>query len=337
MRYPILLLLALFVPLHALAGSESSEIAALRARLDALEARLTQPAPAPRPSRASVSAARMLLGYRFSAFGVPGMLPVTISGGGGPSLGSSPTWTGAHTFSGDVTLNGGTGALGFGAGETIVPADGVMNVTGAVTASGQGFFGGANGAVAGSAGSSNLLGWATNDNWGLRVAGSTSPLEVKGGQADGAGAVGVRVVAWSDLTTAATKIASFGDNGTSAYAEKLAVLHDGALLQTPTALTIADSGGVGAATHTALPVGGRVLVTCNDADTCEWTITETSASAGECHTIVNAGTNSLVMKNAAGQALFPAAGDQTLGQNDELTVCYDSTLSAWLGTAAVNR
>lgn len=106
---------------------------------------------------------------------------------------------------------------------------------------------------------------------------------------------------------------------------------------TPNTLTIADSGGVGAATHTAVPAGGRVRVTCNDADTCEWTITETGATSGECHTIINAGTNSLVMKHAAGQVLFPSAGDQTLGQNDEVEVCYDSTLSAWLGTAAVNR
>ena len=45
-------------------------------------------------------------------------------------LGDTPTWTGAHTFSADVTLNGGTGALGFGAGETVVPADGSLNVTG---------------------------------------------------------------------------------------------------------------------------------------------------------------------------------------------------------------
>lgn len=63
---------------------------------------------------------------------------------GGVLLGDSPTWTGAHTFSGDVTMNGGTGALGFGAGETIVPADGALNVTGGITLTGSFSFNDAN-------------------------------------------------------------------------------------------------------------------------------------------------------------------------------------------------
>lgn len=42
---------------------------------------------------------------------------------------------GATTFSGDATFNGGTGALGFGTGETLVPADGTLNVTGALLVS----------------------------------------------------------------------------------------------------------------------------------------------------------------------------------------------------------
>lgn len=111
----------------------------------------------------------------------------------------------------------------------------------------------------------------------------------------------------------------------------------GFVYSTPVAQTIADNGGGTAAAYTTLPSGGFVNATCSDADTCEWTITETSATSGQCATIVNIGTNNLVMKHAAGQVLFPSAADQTLGQNDSVRVCYQSNLSAWLGETMINR
>lgn len=123
-------------------------------------------------------------------------------------------------------------------------------------------------------------------------------------------------------------------NGTNPM---IAVSAEDTLYQTPSPLTIADSGGAGVKTHTALPSGGAVDATCNDADGCEWTITESGATAGECHRITNVGTNSLVMKHAAGQVVFPGSADQTLGQNDSADLCYSSTRSAWLGETAINR
>ena len=70
------------------------------------------------------------LGGQPIIFAYPGGGSGGGGGGSGVALGDTPTWTGAHTFSADVTLDGGTGALGFAAGETIVPADGALNVTG---------------------------------------------------------------------------------------------------------------------------------------------------------------------------------------------------------------
>lgn len=124
---------ALLIPSAALAtpDTESARIAELEQRLAALESRLA-PAPHPKPSSFGVRAASALNAIRhpfFGAFGLP-LHPATISGGGF----TGGTVSGATTFSDDVTFNGGTGALGFGTGETLVPADGTLNVTGGITA-----------------------------------------------------------------------------------------------------------------------------------------------------------------------------------------------------------
>ena len=137
MKTPILAAL-LLLSAPAFATPESDRIAVLESRLAALESALTkQPQPAARPSRAYVTAARALLGYRFAAFGSP-IFAYPGYGGGGSSGGfSGGTVASATTFSGDVTFNGGTGALGFASGETLVPADSTLNVTGNIVATGS--------------------------------------------------------------------------------------------------------------------------------------------------------------------------------------------------------
>ncbi len=155
---------------------------------------------------------------------------------------------------------------------------------------------------------------------------------------DGATAVGVRLDTYSDYSTAGARIVSAGDNSGVSYSEKWAIMHDGGQLLAPTATTIADSGGAGAAAYTTHPNGAISEVTCADADGCDWTITETGATNGEMHRIVNVGTNTLTMKFAAGQVLLNGGADVALGQNDNVLVYYSTARSAWvqLGTTGNN-
>ena len=159
----VLLAVSLAAPLPASAAPDRSrEIEAKFAKLEAQQAQLLAtikrlesqlvPQPAPpsvassqptlAPSRAPwglMHRGLMFLGGPLMVGGAPIVFAYpgggSSGGGSGVALGDTPTWTGAHTFSADVTFNGGTGAIGFGAGETIVPADGTLNVTGAFAAS----------------------------------------------------------------------------------------------------------------------------------------------------------------------------------------------------------
>ena len=110
---PALLGAVLLLPSLALAEPDSDRIAALEARLAALE-RTQPPAPSPRVTPRLLSAAQTVAPFasRFPGVaamgGVPPMLRAVISGGGGFSGG---TVASATTFSDDVTFNGGTGAV----------------------------------------------------------------------------------------------------------------------------------------------------------------------------------------------------------------------------------
>lgn len=90
----------------------------------------------------------------------------------------------------------------------------------------------------------------------------------------------------------------------------------------PQAFTIADSGGAGVATSSATPSSSAVDATCSDADGCEWTLGETTPQDGTLLSVVNIGTNSLVMINSAGVAQLVGAANQTLGQYDAITLRY---------------
>lgn len=107
---------------------------------------------------------------------------------------------------------------------------------------------------------------------------------------------------------------------------------------TPATLTIADNGNGGtAATSTALPIGGIEEVTCSDAQGCDWTPTESGATNGKIVRIFNVGSNTLNLKNTAGQVLLSAGNDDALGANDSVSLIYSTTQSAWVELAASNN
>lgn len=88
-------------------------------------------------------------------------------------------------------------------------------------------------------------------------------------------------------------------------------------------VTIADSGGVGAATSTLTsPVGTHYAYTCSDADGCELTLGETGVVTGQMIIITNRSANTLTVKDTAGA--LEASGDAALGQYDSVWAIYDS-------------
>ena len=316
MKTPILAAL-LSAPFLAYATPESDRVAALEARLAALESMLSAPqpvaTPAPRPSRAAVLAAGQVASWQHPFFAAVGAPIFGYPGYGGGSGGAS-SFTG---LTGTITSAQMI--------DPYVPVDGTANITGALAVSSTLDAGG----MVSLTGATHRLAF-TSGSTGTKVIDSAEP--------NGASAVALYIAARPDYTTSGAKILSIGDNAGTSYAEKTFVRLDGAIGFTPTALGIADSGGGGAATHTALPVGGIVEVTCSDADGCDWTPTETGATAGEIHHIRNTGTNTVTLVHAAGQVLLNGGTSEALGENDTLTIYYSSDESAWvqLGTTGNN-
>lgn len=222
-----------------------------------------------------------------------------------------------------AVISGGGAVVSGNMPDPYTPVDGTMNVTGAFAASttvtaGTDFVSGASGAFRAPTANTTTVGGG----------GSTAAVHVVGGVADGASAVAARIAANADYTTAGAKIASFGDSAGSSYAEKAAFMLDGAMLHTPTALALSGA-------HTALPVGGIVQVTCTGAQT--WAPTETGATNGEIHHIVNVGSDALTMDHVAGQVLLNGAADVVLGQNDAMTIYYSTAASAWIQLGATSN
>lgn len=112
----------------------------------------------------------------------------------------------------------------------------------------------------------------------------------------------------------------------------------GGVAYTPEAFTIADNTvGASPATSTDLPVSRIILATCSDADGCDWTPTETSATNGIIVDIVNVGANTLTIKHSAGAVLLNGGTDEALGQYDNLRLTYSSTASAWIQLGATGN
>jgi len=192
---------------------ERSRISELEARLAKLESALSASSPAAPAAVASVNPAlvhaaasvaplgliRPFLGYA----GVP-ILGARISGGGGAVTSASMI-------------------------DPYVPVDGTMDVTGKIrltdtlTAVGTVFVTYSPGGTA--------IGSTSYDSTSLYFGTNTlRSAELRGGISDGASAVATRITANADYTTSGAKILSIGDNAGTAYAEKLYVDKDGALV-----------------------------------------------------------------------------------------------------------
>jgi hypothetical protein len=206
----------------------------------------------------------------------PGIYPALFSGAGGISSAAVP--------------------------DPYAPVDGTMNITGAVEATGRGYFGGGStGALVGSTAWSNMVSSAASAEWGIGRAGSTSPLDIRGGWADGATSIGVRVAASADLATSGAKILSIGDNAGTSYSEKTYVDKDGGL-HWPSAATVTSdnnqlniTSGAGTALYLNESGGTRTVIRGPGGATsgggeipCKANITTTAAGN------VGAGTDDLI-------------------------------------------
>ena len=86
------------------------------------------------------------------------------------------------------------------------------------------------------------------------------------------------------------------DNGTAAF-----TVQDGGLItHGPDSDTIADTGDGNPATATLTPTSSVVLITCNDAHTCDITMGETGIVSGSVVDIVNISSNTVDFVDSAG-------------------------------------
>jgi hypothetical protein len=84
--------------------------------------------------------------------------------------------------------------------------------------------------------------------------------------------------------------------------------------------TTADSGDGSPATDNLDPLKERIQLTCNDADTCDYTIVETGAVDGRVVSITNVSANVCDFVDTAG--VSELAGVFAMGQYDTLTLMY---------------
>jgi hypothetical protein len=92
--------------------------------------------------------------------------------------------------------------------------------------------------------------------------------------------------------------------------------------QFASAITIADNGGGTAAAYTWQPAYGRAIThfTCNDADGCDITLSETSIGSGVHHRAINVSANNITFTDTAG--VTEMAGNFTAGQWDTIEFVY---------------
>lgn len=361
-------------PVHALASQESERIAELEARLAALErafVRATSPVaqPKPRVSRAAAQAALAALSIRSpvaaGAFGLPllsaaPMFPtvITASGGSPLGIGVAPSGctdntiiradgTAGNVQCSSVTIADTTGGLAFTgtspssigfpqANSFIIErtSDGLDLLTIAGSSGASSFFGdvtfsgGANAITLGANGtifsdiSTGVVMQADSSGYGFGFSGDQAAMFANSVARITAGVTNVTISDGSGNTEA-----TFLDAGTT-----------GGVSFGATAKTIADNGNGGtAAADATLPVGFMILVTCNDANGCDWTPTETGATDGVVVNIVNVSANTLNVIHAAGQVLLNGGNSEALGQNDSLTLTYSSSASAWIQVGATGN
>jgi len=99
------------------------------------------------------------------------------------------------------------------------------------------------------------------------------------------------------------------------------------------ARTIADSGDGNPATLTLEPTGSFVRITCNDADTCDITMSETNAIDGQIVKITNISANVVDFADTAG--VSELAGAFAAGQYDTIEMIYSS--DRWIEISRSNN
>jgi hypothetical protein len=99
-------------------------------------------------------------------------------------------------------------------------------------------------------------------------------------------------------------------------------------------LTIADSGGAGAATHTlTTPIAEDYDVTCSDADGCDFTFGETSILNNQKLCLTNVSANALNFADTSG--VSELAGAFAAGQYD--TICAKYKTDRWVEFSRSNN
>lgn len=100
---------------------------------------------------------------------------------------------------------------------------------------------------------------------------------------------------------------------------------NGALRRTSSSVTIADNGGGTPATHTQAylsTVASFVRYTCNDADGCAVTMSETAVEHGHVLMFANTSANNVTFADIAGVQEMAGGVTATLGQYDTLQLVY---------------
>ena len=97
----------------------------------------------------------------------------------------------------------------------------------------------------------------------------------------------------------------------------------GRVAYSPQTFNIADSGDGAAGAGNLEPVSAVVFLNCQDADGCDITMVETSATSGQMVTIVNTSANVCNFTDTPG--VSEIAGDFAMGQYDTLNLTYIGT------------
>jgi len=108
--------------------------------------------------------------------------------------------------------------------------------------------------------------------------------------------------------------------GTNAPTDTLDI--DGTVRYRVDARTIADTGDANPATLTLEPTRSYVEITCNDANTCDITMSETNANQGQIVYIVNVSANVVDLADSSG--VSELAGAFAANQYDTITLIYTS-------------
>lgn len=139
--------------------------------------------------------------------------------------------------------------------------------------------------------------------------------------------------AQAGLTTAAAANAAVfcaGDSIAHATKTDLVCMYGSGAIGVPTtgqqAITIADSGGGGAATDSTSPSSSHIEITCNDADGCTWTPGETTVVDGWTVTAINVSAANVVTIADSAGVVRARGGSIAMSASDSVTCSYTGSI-----------